>query len=89
MLYAVERYMDVLKVKAERETVPDWGGKRCDKYHYFDVEQDAKDFIIARAEQRSLEAENEFIVAKRRAQKCKRKFGIPRDAASSRKITEE
>lgn len=49
MIYAVDKYMDSIKVKTERETIPAFGGTREDKYHYFDIENDARAFIRKRS----------------------------------------
>lgn len=75
MIYAVDRYLDVIKVKLERETVPGFSGLQ-DKYHYFDSEPHAKTFIRARAEKELAVAERRLRAAQARVRKCERKFSF-------------
>ena len=74
MIYAVERYMDVLKVKNEEETVPGFGGTREPKYHYFKSEADARAFIRKRAEEARDKAKRELARAEARLKRCNKKF---------------
>lgn len=75
MIFAVERYMDAFKVKYERETVPGFA-KREDKYHYFETEAQAREFLCHRAKINLENAEAKARAAKKRLQKCRRKFGM-------------
>src|SRR5258708_30952812 len=74
MIYAVDRYSDVLKVKEVEETVPDFGGTRAPKYHYFSNEALAKAFLRARAMEKYEQAEKELERARKRVNKVNRKF---------------
>lgn len=83
MIYAVDRYTDVLKVKDKEETVPSFGGKREPKHHYFNTEEEARTFLIRRARIKLENSEAELRAAKRRLQKCERKFGLNASHAAS------
>lgn len=73
-LFAVSKYFDQIKVKAEREfemyTKPP-----VEKYHYFDTEQEAKTFIADRAFALVTAAERALTKAEQRYKKCLKKFG--------------
>ena len=71
MIYAVDKYVDRLFSTAKKET----GWNDEDKYHYFDTEQDAKDFIINRALTKVDLAESALRQAQKRYQKCLKKYG--------------
>lgn len=71
MIYAVDHYMDQIRVKAKREYD---GILKKDKYHYFDVERDARDFIRKRAQEAVRHAEAELDRALARSRKCYKKF---------------
>ena len=46
MIYAVDRFMDHIRVKKEREYDSVF---KQDKYHYFDTENEARSFIRTRS----------------------------------------
>ena len=70
MIYAVDKYLDVLKVKQEKEF---FGAEP--KYHYFDTEDQAKHFIRERALQEFLKEEKKCEAARRRVNRVGKKFG--------------
>jgi hypothetical protein len=74
MIYAVDRFADVLKVKEVEETVPDFGGTRAPKYHYFLDEETAKAFLRTRALDAYEAAEKLMERARQRVNKVNRKF---------------
>lgn len=82
MIYAVDKYIDVIRQKAERETVPGFNG-RDPKYHYFDTEEAALSFMVKRADEECAKAEKAMHRAKARVTKCYRKLNESiRDAAN-------
>ena len=72
MIYAVEKYMDVIKAREKRHDPPYDG-----HYVYFDTEQEAKDFIVSRARTKLANAEAAMKNAKRKLAKVVKKFGTP------------
>ena len=71
MLYAVDKYLDQIRTKKERETL--WGGEY--KYHYFETEDEARRFIVKRANDARVGAEKALVSARLRVIKCAKKFG--------------
>ena len=83
MIYAVDRYQDILKVKEKRETIPSFSGRE-DKYHYFDTEEEARAFLRQRADAACAKAEKSLALAIVRTKKCQRKFGESPQPPSSK-----
>lgn len=74
MIYAVDKYMDWLKLKDKRETVPGFSNATEPKYHYFDTEREARDFIRKRAQDGVRKAEHALDKAIARSRRCYKKF---------------
>jgi hypothetical protein len=75
VIWAVDKYQDILKQKAERETIPGYSGREP-KYHYFDTEAEAKSFLRLRAKAECEKVEKLLINARKRVLKCEKKFAF-------------
>lgn len=85
MIYAVDKYMDAIKVKKEREYEPFGSnvGTENLKYHYFDTENEARQFIRKRSLDAYYAAEAEVAKAQRRHNKNCKKYPSIKLALSS------
>lgn len=78
MIYAVDRYMDQIRVKKEREIV-----LKQEKYHYFDTENEARSFIRTRSLDAYYAAESAAEKARKRHNRnCKRFPTINSDSSA-------
>lgn len=74
-IFAVDKYVDRLFTPAKKEMAPGWNSEKATKHHYFDTENEAKNFIIQRAFNAIAPAEDALILAQKRHQKCLKKYG--------------
>ncbi len=70
-LFAVDEYCDRLSVQKKKRFYMDG----TEWHHYFNTEDEAKAFIIQRASADIAVAEDALIKAKRRYQRCLKKYG--------------
>lgn len=69
-VFAVSKYQDTYTHKRARET-PFMGTERC---VYFDTEDDARQFLVDRANAEMAKAEKALDLAMKRYRKCVKKF---------------
>jgi hypothetical protein len=77
--------MDQIRVKKEREHD---AILKQEKYHYFDTEQEANDFIRKRAQTEVRNAELALDKAIERSRKCYRKFPIFKIASPTAAVSD-
>jgi hypothetical protein len=71
--FKVDNWQDTIK---PWNKVPDTFADGTIRHHFFDAMSDARAFLVLRAQDKFDEACSEMDSAKRRMQKCERKFGV-------------